>query len=205
MSKLWIINTNTLPTPRTGFDLAIWAVSPLPQPTTLRTWAGWASCSVVAIDPTTNEAISFTGDPREWPDVALAVGDGHVWRFERQYLAWLGAAAVGVPEVARALALAGTALIMAPLRDAEDAPWLEPLWRMVQANQVYGLGLGPHPRLFVPCEAGAEETGELVLTREIDGWSTDWDVRRLFDAERLLPIRATLRPDLYQHLRWWSS
>lgn len=205
MPKLWIINTDSLPAPRTGFDLAVWAVSPLPPPTALRTWAGWANCPVVALDPHTHAALSFTAEPREWRNVALAVGDGHVWRYQGQYVAWLSAAATAVPEVARALALAGTVLIIAPGQAPDSRPWLDPLWRVVQANQVYGLALGVQPRLFVPCEAGAEDTGELALSREIDGWSIDLDTRALLEAQRLYPIRAGLRPALYKRLRWWSS
>ncbi len=204
MVSLWILQHDSLPAPRIGSDLVIWPTTTLPSPTQLRTWAGWSEAAILAGMIETGHVLAFRPHPQEWPDVALAIGSGRIWRFHGRYIAWLAEDDLAVPEIPRALALAGVDLILCRTAPQPLHP-LNPLWRAVQANQVYGLTLHENPVLYLPCELDPAEEGVLALSAVPGGLRAELDFERLADARRLYPVRQLLRPGLYKQQRWWSS
>lgn len=204
MAKVWIIQHPELPAPSQGYDLVIWPATELPSPTQLRTWAGWSETYLVAGDLDLGQILAFRPLPEDWPDTLLAVGSGRVWRFQDRYIAWLTNDDLMIPEIPRALALAGVDLIISGARSLSD-PYLDPLWRAIQANQIYGLALGAEPRLYLPCELDSAEMGVAPMEPAQGGAAVEIDFGRLMEARRLYPVRQQLRPQLYKSERWWSS
>lgn len=203
MAKVWIIAESELPPPRTGYDLVLWSTAILPSATQTQTWAGWAETHIIARTPAA-ETLAFTPHPRDWAATDLAMGNGRVWRFEDRYVAWLDRSALLVPEVGRALSMAGVELIVSDTDQRYPSPFLDPLWRTVQANQIYGLSLDTSPRLYWPCEIDPAEEGFQALEREPGGFSATLDFSALESARRLFPIHQGLRLDVYQSHGWWD-
>lgn len=202
MASIFVIQDEKLPPPATGFDLTIWPTRQRASVTQIRTWAGWSESYVLA--GAIDHLMAFRPDLEEWPGSSLAVGNGKIWRFEDRYIAWLEADAYNIPEVPRALALAGVELMIAHTA-LGPSPFLNPLWRAVQATQVYGLALGSEPQLFLPCELDPREEGVVPLQDTPGGLLADVDFAWLEDARRLFPIHRGLRPKLYKMNRWWPS
>lgn len=206
MAKIWVITDSALPSPQPGCDLALWVGTNPPSHAEMRSWAGWAETPLIAGNPITGELLAFTASLKEWAFSELAMGNGRVWRFQNRHIAWLDADALKVPETGRALALAGVELILAQtLSEPPASVYLDPLWRTVQANQIYGLRLDDDPHLYLPCELDPREEGWTRLEREPGGFAASLEFGELEDARRLFPIHRGLRPTFYHRERWWSS
>ncbi|NMP20828.1 hypothetical protein [Sulfobacillus harzensis] len=204
MAKLWIIVDNQLPPPETHYDLAIWPTHQEPTEAELRSWAGWAETPLLAGSVHTG-VWGYTRDLKEWPSSDLSLGQGRVWRFDGRYLAWLDSIALRVPETARALALAGVDLLIAENPKTPPTPYQDPLWRSVQANQIFGLTVAPEPFWYLPCDSDPNEEGWSQPTRVSGGYAISYDFQDLAQARRLFPIHQGLRAPLYRQERWWGS
>lgn len=202
MFKIWLIGGPELPPPQSGFDLAIWPTTGAPSETKLRTWAGWSETYLLAGDVGAGAAFGFTSAPSIWPAADLAVGRGKVWRIRHHYIAWLDASDLEIPEIPRALGLAGVELVIGPAQQYPSA-FADPLWRAVQSSQLYGLGWGAQPQLYLPCELDADEDGAVPLESTLGGYGLALDFDRLAEARRLFPVAQGLRPALYKALPWW--
>lgn len=204
MGKLWILTDDHLPSPQTGYDLALWCTRTLPSPVELRSWAGWSETPLIA-GSVHGHVESFTRDLREWPATELSMGQGRVWRFQNRYLAWIDSEALVVPEAGRGLAMAGVDLMVGESPGDYPTPFLDPLWRTVQANQMFGLAWGARPSLYLPCEVDPNQAGWLDLERAPSGSTVSLDFQELEQARRLFPIRQGLRARLYRQECWWTT
>ncbi len=202
MVKIWIITDDQLPSPRTGYDLALWRTGTLPSPAELRSWAGWSQAPLIA-GSVHKEFQSFTRDLKEWPATELNMGQGRVWRFHERYLAWIDSEALGVPEAGRGLAMAGVEFIIGESSGDYPTPFLDPLWRTAQGNQIFGLAWGATPAFYLPCEVDPKEAGWLGPDGAPGGWTVILDFQELEQARRLFPIRPGLRLPLYRQESWW--
>jgi hypothetical protein len=203
MAKIWIIRDADLPPPRSGYDLVLWVAPRLAAPVQVRSWAGWSETPIIACD-TVGEMLAFSDRPQEWTHTVLAVGSGRVFKFQGHYIAWLAEADLRIPEIPRALAVAGVTLIICATSHW-DPMYLNPLWRAVQANQIWGLNVGEHPALFGPCELDPAEEGVLPLDYDDSCCYASVDFDRLSDARRMFPIHQGLRAPLYRAQKWWWS
>lgn len=201
--KVWVITHEELPAPRAGLDLAVWAPPRLPSETQLRTWAGWSETHLICHDGVQGTNHGFTPRPDLWPGTDVAVGGGTIWRWSDHYVAWLDAGDAAVPEIGRALALAGVSLIIGR-SSTFSTPFLDPYWRLAQANQIFALVVWPEPRLYLPCEVDPDEDGVAQLSMAPGGAEADLEWGQLIEARRLSPIHRGLRPDLYKAHPWWS-
>ncbi|MCY0879860.1 MAG: hypothetical protein OWU84_13095 [Firmicutes bacterium] len=201
MAKLYLTMSEELPAPVRDADLAIWWPSRTVSAEEVRSWAGWSGTYLLARgDPDVWHA--YRPNLSEWPSVALVVGQGRVWRFEKRYLAVIDPDTLMIPEVSRALALAGVAILISYGHDG-PSPFLHPLWRAAQANQIFALRIGPEPRWYLPCEVDPAEEGVQPCRPEPGGWTVDFDFAQLGDARRRFPIQQGLRPSLYKSQAWW--
>ena len=113
-------------------------------------------------------------------------------------------AEVWMPEVGRALGLAGVELVVGfrlPLTGSAYAP----LWALAQQNQWMGVETGVPPRLVVPCEITPDESGVLAAVGEVSWWrlTPPWNERRrLVERDALL---AQLNPAVYLRQPWWED
>jgi hypothetical protein len=205
MASIWLIDQNSLPAPRTEFDLAVWSVEPAPAETQARSWAGWAETALLAGNIRHGQVAAFTAEPAPWLAWDVAIGTGKIWRWREHYLAWLAAADLRNPEIARALSLAGVELLVVSDSAVYASPYINPLWRAVQSEQIFGLQLGPEPQFFLPCEIDGDEDGVGALAHTSGGWAVMVDFDRLTEARRLQPLRRGLRSELYRQLAWWHQ
>lgn len=182
-------------------DLAIWVADAAAPEAHVRSWAGWSECHVLAGFHESWCGYRPNLDP--WNGTALAFGNGYIWRFGRHYLAWVDHATLMVPEVPRALALAGVVLIISHGEEG-PSPYVHPLWRAVQANQIFGLRAGPVPSWYLPCDIDPGEEGVSGMEAQAGGWTIEFDVEQLMEARRRFPIHQGLRPTLYKAEAWWS-
>lgn len=203
MPNIWIVMPEELPPPQSGYDLALWCTHKLVSDTKVRTWAGWSETAIIAHDIDRGQMLAFDSEPSEWLGTDLVVGSGRVWRMDNHYIAWLDPQALSTPEVGRALALAGIDLIVA-YSDSGPSPFLDPLWRVVQSEQIFGLALGNVPRLYLPCEADPDEDGVQELDPVPGGFRAAFNFRDLLPVRRLLAIHQGLRPGLYKSFPWWT-
>lgn len=204
MAKIWVVAQDELPPPRSGFDLAIWSTMKLPSETQVRTWAGWSETTILAGDVASRAVLAFQPDLQIWPGTDLAVGSGKIWRFQNHYIAWLDQRDAQIPEIGRALALAGVGLVIART-DEWPSPFLDPLWRVAQSEQIYSLTLGAHPRLYVPCEVDFGEDGVVDLESISGGFEAEFHIGRLAEARRFMSLHRGLRPTLYRAHAWWAE
>ena len=202
MAEIWVVHGDQLPPPRVGYDLTIWDTAELASETQMRTWAGWAETRLLAGTPA-GDLAGFDPRPDLWPGTDFALGGGKIWRFNHRFVAWLTPSLYQIPEVPRALALAGVELMMGSRSASGADPALDPLWRAVQANQVFGLALGEQPVLYLPCEIDPTQEGTMPLDPEPGGWRTTIRFEELDDARRLLPVLPGLRMPLYRANGWW--
>lgn len=172
--------------------------------TKVRTWAGWSETAIIARNVDSGVMLAFDSEPSEWVGTELVVGAGKVWRMDNHYMAWLDANALNTPEVGRALALAGIEVVVAH-SDFQSNPFLDPLWRVVQSEQIFGLALGNVPRLYLPCEADPDEDGVQELDPVPGGFRATLSFRDLLSVRRLLAIHHGLRPGLYNSFPWWTT
>ncbi|PSR23822.1 MAG: hypothetical protein C7B45_02075 [Sulfobacillus acidophilus] len=202
MPNIWIIRENELPAPRTGYDLVLWMAPRLPAEVQVRTWAGWSETPIIAWDAS-GAMLAFNAQPQEWKHTILAIGSGRVFKFQGHYIAWLVEADLRIPEIPRALAVAGVTLIISTT--AHWTPvYLNPLWRAAQANQIWGMTVGEYPALFGPCELDPAEEGVMPLTSEGTLCSVSLDFNQLSEARRIFPVHQGLRANLYRTQKWWS-
>lgn len=204
MAKIWIVPEGPLPSPEPGASLVFWSVQNPPSGT-VRSWSGWAETPVIAGQLGRDSCIAYTPDMREWRSSLLSVGQGRVWRFEERYLVWLHPDALHLPEIGRALALAGVVIVVVVGDAPCDVGYLDPLWRTVQANQIFGIRVSGTPRLYMPCELDPQEDGTVVLERYAGGYAVDLPLEELAAVRRSFPIHQGLRPDLYRQERWWTE
>ena len=204
MAEIWVARGEGLPAPTAGYDLTIWDTAQLPSETQMRTWAGWAETHLLAGSPA-DLLMGFEPRPDLWPGTHFALGGGKIWRFHHRFVAWLTPSLYQIPEVPRALALAGVELMLSSNSATARDPALDPLWRAVQANQVFGLALGPEPALYVPCEIDPTQEGCMPLESDQGGWRTTLRFEDLDDARRLFPVLPGLRMSLYRENGWWRS
>ncbi len=204
MAELWVVRGAELPPPAAGYDLTIWETADLPSETQMRTWAGWAETHLLAGNPA-SVLTGFEPRPDLWPGTDFALGGGKIWRFNHRFVAWLTPALYQIPEVPRALALAGVELMIGSRSTSVGDPALDPLWRAAQANQVFGLALGAEPVLYLPCEIDPAQEGSMPLAAEPGGWRATLRFEELADARRLLPVLPGLRMSFYRENGWWHS
>ncbi len=202
MAKILLVCQSELPPPRPGYDLVIWPGQNAPSHSRFRSWAGWSESALLVGNLADGTVIGYSPQGTDWSGTDLAVGLGKVWRFQHHYIAWLQQSDLRVPEIARALSLAGVGLIIAD-SGQYASPFLDPLWRAVQANQVYGLAVGSSPALYLPCELDSEESGVLPLNPDGGDLSVEVALEHLNAVQKAVPIRQGLRPHLYKAHRWW--
>jgi hypothetical protein len=200
MTRLYLTTQDELPPPIRSIDLAIWAAPATLSEAHVRSWAGWSECHVLA--GSRDSWCGYRPNLDQWPAAPLAFGYGYIWRFGRHYLALVDHATLMVPEVPRAMALAGVVLIISQSEEGRS-PFIHPLWRAVQANQIFGLRIGRVPSWYLPCEIDPDEQGIGLMAVEAGGWVIDFDVERLMEARRRFPIQQGLRPTLYKAQAWW--
>ena len=204
MAKILAVRQSQLPPPRPGYDLVVWPTENLGSPAHLRSWAGWSESAILVGDLSQGALMGYTARAQDWPGTDLAVGLGKVWGFQNHYIAWLQEADLRVPEIARALSLAGVSLIIA-VTSRWPTPFLDPLWRTVQANQLFGLALGPCPALYSPCELDSQESGVIPLQETGGNLFLEVVFERLEVVRKAVPIQQGLRPHLYKTHYWWTS
>jgi hypothetical protein len=204
MAKLRLITQEQLPAPEPGWDLAIWSHPDLPSETQLRTWAGWSETHLLAHDQTRHALWSFDPQSTPWKGSDIAVGSGRVWRFDGRFMGWLTEDDARIPEIGRALSLAGVGLVVGQ-SSAWPSPYLDPFWRIAQANQIFALVTGPHPRFYRPCDTDPDQDGQALLASVPGGLEVAFSWDELLEARRLAPIHRGLRPTLYKANRWWHS
>lgn len=205
MDNVWILGSDELPAPHKEFDLAVWAVTEQPAEAKARSWAGWSDTPLVLGDIDAGRILAFTAAPQPWRGADVAVGSGKIWRWGQRYIAWLPVGDVLVPEIPRALSLAGVELIIVSDPHTYPTPYMDPLWRVVQSEQIFGLSLAALPRFYMPCELDPDQVGVGDVHPLSCGHSVQIDFSRLAEVQRIMPLKAGFRPDLYCQLSWWRS
>lgn len=205
-TKIRILYEAPLPAPASGWDLTIWITPELPTETAMRTWAGWAETQLLALSTTELHLSSgYTRDSRDWASSALAVGPGCVWRYQSRYIAYLDPHALRIPEIPRALAQAGVELVIV-FEPAYHSlfPYLDPLWRIVQANQIYGLRLSSFPpQCYVPCELDPAEEGVVALSLVDACYTMELNFSHLHDDKKIVSLQRDLQVAAFRAHPWW--
>lgn len=108
------------------------------------------------------------------------------------------------PETQRYFKLQGSDLVTAPFLN--DRSRYTPLWRDAQQNQYLGVSFWPTPQLILPCEMTEDDSGIRDGFAVGPGlWRLRWDWQEFSEAQKLFPVLASLRPDVYRRHRWWRS
>jgi hypothetical protein len=205
MPRLYLLYARQLPSPVIGYDWAVWHMKTGEATLdAMRRWAQWSATRLCVIAPDQATWV-FLPDGQAcapepgWPEGLDVYHPPSAWSLATVSERWLE-----YPEVGRLLAFSHVRLVIARFVSRPAEPY-DSLWRLVQANQMFGVMWAPRPIAVVPCECDPDQKGYRLGVERDYGIAVELTEQEQARTAAQYPIFTGWRPAFYGRWPWWHK